>query len=523
MAEPDVVAVCRAVPKGFGALLYAAVEQHPQHCDSARRLVRHLYVTDALEELVYELAPAISGLDIQGQCDHFIGLAAATIGDQELAARYLRNAVSAGYAESRGHLAKLFLAQGKRREAYDLALEALAADPTDDAAGQAVFQILIADRRYAELWQLCAQLCETGWSARMVSAMAVGAEKTHEIAQLRSLVNYDCWLERTTVGWSELEIQALAKALKGMPHWSALPRSKATSGDGERIERLHLQAHHPLLNKFFSDLLSAVRTYLAKRSDLIDVPAANHPMSSLRPHELNFVSWAVCVRLGGYEDWHIHPDGWLSGVYYVDVPESQPGHSSSGPIEFGPYPLGGQVSRKAWPRRKVVPRPGDLLIFPSYIAHRTWPTGSQADRICIAFDILRHGIVKPGAPIASIAPQSLPTGQLLARDPRAVSHTHGNITVVMNVESGDYISLDSSGSTVWQLLGRPHSLQDLANVLSICFDAAMDVILAELQDHVHMMVSRGLIRVYQPEAVQAGEPLTVPHLGGSAEVEPPTL
>jgi hypothetical protein len=34
-----------------------------------------------------------------------------------------------------------------------------------------------------------------------------------------------------------------------------------------------------------------------------------------------------------------------------------------------------------------MPRPGMLLLFPSYFAHRTLPTGSRDPRLCVAFDV----------------------------------------------------------------------------------------------------------------------------------------
>jgi uncharacterized protein (TIGR02466 family) len=92
--------------------------------------------------------------------------------------------------------------------------------------------------------------------------------------------------------------------------------------------------------------------------------------------------------LGGHESWHIHPDGWISGVYYVAVPEGSPGDDRAGAIELGPMPFGTDARLSAWPRSRVAPLPGQLLMFPSYYGHRTWPTGRDEPRVCVAFDVV---------------------------------------------------------------------------------------------------------------------------------------
>jgi uncharacterized protein (TIGR02466 family) len=99
--------------------------------------------------------------------------------------------------------------------------------------------------------------------------------------------------------------------------------------------------------------------------------------------------WAVVVHDDGHENWHMHPSGWISGVYYVAVPEIRSNAGESpGAIEFGPFPFGGAANVPSWPRRRVTPHAGLLLLFPSYYAHRTWPTGVAEPRICVAFDVV---------------------------------------------------------------------------------------------------------------------------------------
>jgi hypothetical protein len=81
---------------------------------------------------------------------------------------------------------------------------------------------------------------------------------------------------------------------------------------------------------------------------------------------------------------HIHPEGWISSAYYVSVPaEVADENTKDGWLKFGEprYPTPG-----AGPRRFVQPRPGRLVLFPSYLWHGTNPIHGDEPRLTIAFD-----------------------------------------------------------------------------------------------------------------------------------------
>ncbi|HUO81863.1 MAG TPA: tetratricopeptide repeat protein [Gammaproteobacteria bacterium] len=122
---------------------------------------------------------------------------------------------------------------------------------------------------------------------------------------------------------------------------------------------------------------------------------ANPPMDPAHPYARTalpgwrLVAWAVIMDSGGHQIPHIHPAGWLSGVYYVRLPgcvgESAEEHA--GWIEFGRPP--DSLNCKSEPQtRQICPREGWLLLFPSYYYHHTVPFESDEQRISIAFDVL---------------------------------------------------------------------------------------------------------------------------------------
>ena len=98
--------------------------------------------------------------------------------------------------------------------------------------------------------------------------------------------------------------------------------------------------------------------------------------------------WATQAAERGFIDTHIHEDSWLSGAYYVELPAAiradDPDHA--GWIEFGrPF-----ASLPQWPEsalRRVCPQVGTLLLFPSYLFHRTLPYSGEGERISISFDL----------------------------------------------------------------------------------------------------------------------------------------
>ncbi len=56
------------------------------------------------------------------------------------------------------------------------------------------------------------------------------------------------------------------------------------------------------------------------------------------PRHWRLDMWATVLHQGGHQIPHIHPSGWLSGVYYVTCPFEQSGPDRHGWIEFGGPP-----------------------------------------------------------------------------------------------------------------------------------------------------------------------------------------
>ena len=109
------------------------------------------------------------------------------------------------------------------------------------------------------------------------------------------------------------------------------------------------------------------------------------------PSELEFTSsWYVKMQQGGHLSAHIHELGWISGAVYLAMPTPKAG-SVEGAFEYGThgddYPINPPKNHTSFPVANVMPKVGDIVLFPSSLFHRTIPFNSFEERICIAFDL----------------------------------------------------------------------------------------------------------------------------------------
>lgn len=117
--------------------------------------------------------------------------------------------------------------------------------------------------------------------------------------------------------------------------------------------------------------------------------SSDHPWAIARPDRAWLRTWAVITEGDGFENWHVHQFGWLSGVYYVRVPQQiAQGNSKNGCIAFGlPEELAGKAAAERHAEQIVRPQEGLMLTFPSHAYHRTYPHETSGKRICFAFDV----------------------------------------------------------------------------------------------------------------------------------------
>src|SRR6185312_8634866 len=96
-------------------------------------------------------------------------------------------------------------------------------------------------------------------------------------------------------------------------------------------------------------------------------------------------SWSVRLRNRGFHTSHVHPRGWISSAFYVELPDIMTeGRTDEGVLSFGKPGILTSPSLEA--EYSVRPVPGMLVLFPSYFWHGTVPFQSPQPRLTVAFD-----------------------------------------------------------------------------------------------------------------------------------------
>ena len=96
--------------------------------------------------------------------------------------------------------------------------------------------------------------------------------------------------------------------------------------------------------------------------------------------------WGNINPKGGFNFTHVHPSGWLSGVYYVQLPENNneivfQDPRSSRMMDFQRSSL---IKDEYFSH---YPKVGELLLFPSWLPHFVTPNTSEQNRISISFNV----------------------------------------------------------------------------------------------------------------------------------------
>lgn len=139
----------------------------------------------------------------------------------------------------------------------------------------------------------------------------------------------------------------------------------------------------PAILGFEQRLREAIDAFIAAcRADPDDVFLGHIP----RAYRLHV--WATQAAAAGFIGTHIHEESWLSGAYYVELPEAVANADAdrAGWIEFG-RPFRGLPPMPDGMLRTIRPEVGTLLLFPSFLFHRTLPYAGGGERISISFDL----------------------------------------------------------------------------------------------------------------------------------------
>ena len=346
------------------ALLRQATEAAPTYAEAHNSLGILLLETGrtaearaALERAV-SLRPDYANAHANAHTNLGNALSAAGAGD-EAAAAY-RRAIALDPRDLQAHhrLARTHLAQGAVGPALDACAAALALDP----------------------------FCQNALATRAL-AEQIGGDAEAGL----QLYDFDRFVTRIALtpppGGGDIEAfnEALADSVREAPSLVWEPPNRVTR-NGAVTQDL-LAAPSPPIRSLERALRAAIDRY---RETL--TPEEASPFLSRIPRRYRLTLIASILTAGGRHPPHVHEGAWLSGVYYVAVPDhigtddgDNTGGGRGGWLEFGrpdhDLPEGSTFRCISHP-----PRTGTALLFPSYVFHGTIPFEGPGERIGIAFD-----------------------------------------------------------------------------------------------------------------------------------------
>jgi len=332
--------------------LEAAIEAHPRELGLrlvAADLLRHMErAPRALELLEAGLARAPDSAAFLTS----VGVVLDDLDRPRDALAYLRAAIprARNPAPAMLNLAMTLLRTGDAAEALALCDQLLAADPDDQMliAYRATALRLLGDARHAEL-------CDY--------ARFVRTYRLRPPAEYADITAFNA---------------AFAHELTTLHHASHRPIAQSLRG-GTQTER-HLPGDNRVIAQFFAMLDAPIREYMAG----LDARRVAHPTERrVRDAYRIAGSWSVKLAPGGFHTNHVHPQGWLSSAYYVELPPVDDGARAAW-LKFGEPGVRVELPAEHFVR----PETGMLVLFPSFFWHGTVPFREGGDRLTAAFDVV---------------------------------------------------------------------------------------------------------------------------------------
>ncbi|MCZ6637344.1 MAG: tetratricopeptide repeat protein [Alphaproteobacteria bacterium] len=134
--------------------------------------------------------------------------------------------------------------------------------------------------------------------------------------------------------------------------------------------------------------ISMLRTIIGERIEDYRSRYADRVDGLIRqwPRRSKLYGWHVKLLKNGHMDTHYHPSGWLSGGFYLKMPDNLEG--DEGTITFSLHGHDYPIRNNDIPSFQHCPKEGDLVLFPSSLFHYTTPFRSDEERHCVAFDVV---------------------------------------------------------------------------------------------------------------------------------------
>jgi tetratricopeptide (TPR) repeat protein len=280
------------------------------------------------------------------------------------------------------YAAQLAAGLGQAQEALNLAERAATLAPQEMAVQVTLAETLLVAGQPERASDIAANLRRRWSTNQHAIALQATAWRILGDRRYRQLYDYDTlvWssLLDTPQGWPNLEayVADVASALKSLHAYREHPFNQSLRHGSQAVNIL--QQDHPALRALPQALDGPIRRRLK------ELGRGEDPVRSRNSGAYAFQGmWSVRLRPGGYHINHVHPQGWLSSACYVETVEPK---DKEGWIKFGEPGL--KTTPPLPPEHFVEPKPGLLVLFPSYMWHGTVPFTGEKSRLTFAFDLV---------------------------------------------------------------------------------------------------------------------------------------
>ncbi len=101
-------------------------------------------------------------------------------------------------------------------------------------------------------------------------------------------------------------------------------------------------------------------------------------------------AWANVNRAGDFNKLHVHPASTWSGTYYVDAGDPTDGAAPLHLFDPSPARAVSFLPKVVQDSVYIHPKPGLMVLFPSYVPHMVFPHEGTGTRISIAFNLRKE-------------------------------------------------------------------------------------------------------------------------------------
>jgi uncharacterized protein (TIGR02466 family) len=278
--------------------------------------------------------------------------------------------------------------QGRSQSALAHARRAAAIAPSEHAVGISLCEALFAAGRIREAEGVADSLVrQAPLDQHAIAFLAtawriLGDERYRTVCDYNALVR-SAYIEAPQGHDLGAFLAAAASELAGQHRFQTHPLQQSVRHGGQ-LPLHEAELERPLMKALMGALAVNVHKHLASVGSGTDPFRARNTGRAIIA-----TSWSVRLRSGGWHADHVHPRGWLSGVFYVSVPAeitSADTGARRGWLRLGQP--GVPTSPAVGPECYVKPERGLLVLFPAYMWHGVEPFHGGSDRLSVAFDAL---------------------------------------------------------------------------------------------------------------------------------------